>query len=410
MDNKQIVVIGGGAAGLLAAATAASRGHAVTLLEKNDRLGTKLLITGKGRCNITNSADVETLISNVVHNKEFLYSAFYTFDNNAVIQLIEKQNVPTKVERGGRVFPVSDKSADVVNALKRHAKRQGVEIKYNSVVKSIKAEDNKVSKVVLKDETSIPCDSVVVATGGKSYPGTGSTGDGYHFAKRLGHNIIPPKPALTPLEVKEDWVKDLQGLSLKNTELKLFKDGKLIFEDFGEMLFTHYGISGPMALSASGHIQDIKKGDFSIKIDLKPALDEKKLDERIQKDFQKYSRKIFANSLGELLPKKLIPVMIKLSEIPEDKPVNQISKEERQRLVHLLKGLVITPLSLRGFKEAIITAGGVDVKEVDPSTMESKIVQGLYFAGEVLDLDAYTGGFNLQIAFSTGYLAGINVK
>ncbi|WP_350343276.1 NAD(P)/FAD-dependent oxidoreductase [Proteinivorax tanatarense] len=409
MDKKQIVVIGGGAAGLLAAATAASRGHVVTLLEKNDRLGKKLLITGKGRCNITNSSDVENLISNVVHNKEFLYSAFYTFDNNAIIQLIEDQNVPTKIERGGRVFPVSDKSVDVVNALKRHAKKQGVKIKYDSTVKTVESKDYHVSQVVLENSQRFKCDSVIIATGGMSYPSTGSTGDGYFFARKLGHNIVTPKPALTPLEVKEGWVKELQGLSLKNTHLKLYKNDKLIFEDFGEMLFTHYGISGPMALSASGHIQDVSQGKFIIELDLKPALDEQKLDQRIQKDFQKYSRKIFGNSLGELLPKKMIPVIVNLSEIPEDKPVNQISKTERQRLVQLMKGLKITPTSLRGFKEAIITAGGINVKEVDPSTMESKKIKGLYFAGEVLDLDAYTGGYNLQIAFSTGFLAGLNV-
>lgn len=408
MDNKKVIVIGGGAAGLIAAATAGGRGLDVTIVEKNNRVGKKILITGKGRCNITNSADMETHIASVVHNREFLYSAFYTFDSYTVIQLFEKLGLETKTERGGRVFPLSDKSVDVVNALKKHIKNNNVDVRYESPVKSVLVKDGKVTGVQLEDGSKISCDSVIVATGGKSYPGTGSTGDGYRIAQELEHKIIPPKPALTPFVTKESWVKDLQGLALKNAELKLYKNDKLIFEDFGEMLFTHYGISGPMVLSASGHVTNIEKGGFKVVLDLKPALDEKTLDQRIQKDFEKYSRKIFSNSLDELLPKKMIPVIIELSKIPHDKPVNQISKAERTKLVELIKNLTVTPVALRGFEEAIVTAGGVDVKGIDPSTMESKKVKGLFFAGEVIDVDAYTGGFNLQIAFSTGYLAGSN--
>lgn len=406
MDNKKVIVVGGGAAGLIAAATAGGRGLDVTIIEKNSRVGKKILITGKGRCNITNSADMETHIANVVHNKEFLYSAFYTYDNNTVMELFDRLGTKTKIERGGRVFPESDKSVDVVNALKKHIKNNDVKVMYDSVVRSVITNNGQVQGIELEDGNNISCDSVIVATGGKSYPLTGSTGDGYKIAKKLGHNIVTPKPALTPLETKEQWVKELQGLSLKNTELRLYKGDKLVFEDFGEMLFTHYGITGPMALSASGHVVNIEKGGYRVVLDLKPALDEKTLDLRLQKDFEKYSRKIFSNSLDELLPKKMIPVIIKLSEIPPDKPVNQISKVERTKLVELLKNLTMTPTSLRDFDEAIVTAGGVDVKEIDPSTMESKKVNGLYFAGEVMDLDAYTGGYNLQIAFSTGYLAG----
>lgn len=406
MDNKKVVVVGGGAAGMIAAATAGGRGMDVTIVEKNNRLGKKILITGKGRCNITNSADMETHIGNVVHNREFLYSAFYTYDNYTVIQLFESLGLETKTERGGRVFPQSDKAVDVVNALKKHVKNNNVDILYESPVKSVTVKNGQIHGVKLENGNEITCDSVIIATGGRSYPGTGSTGDGYHIAKEAGHKIITPKPALTPLNIKENWVKELQGLSLKNTELRLYKGDKKVFEDFGEMLFTHYGISGPLVLSASGHVVGIEKGGYRVVLDLKPALDEKTLDLRIQKDFEKYSRKNFSNSLDELLPKKMIPVIIELSGIPSDKPVNQISKAERAKLVELLKNLTITPTSLRGFDEAIVTAGGVDVKEIDPSTMESKLVKGLYFAGEVMDLDAYTGGFNLQIAYSTGYLAG----
>lgn len=408
MDKKRVVVIGGGAAGMIAAATAGGRGLDVTIVEKNNRVGKKILITGKGRCNITNSADMETHIASVVHNREFLYSAFYSFDSYTVIQLFEKLGLETKTERGGRVFPVSDKAVDVVNALRKHLKNNNVKVIYESPVKGVVTNNAEVVGVKLEDGTKIHCDKVILATGGKSYPGTGSTGDGYSMAQELGHKIIPPKPALTPFVSKEQWVKDLQGLALKNTELKLYKNDKLVFEDFGEMLFTHYGISGPMVLSASGHAKNIEKGGYKIVLDLKPALDEKTLDQRIQKDFEKYSRKNFSNSLDDLLPKKMIPIIIELSKIPSDKPVNQISKAERTRLGEIMKNLTITPISLRGFEEAIVTAGGIDVKEIDPSTMESKLINGLFFAGEVMDLDAYTGGFNLQIAFSTGYLAGSN--
>ena len=404
----RIVVIGGGPAGLLAAATAAGRGHNVLLVEKNDMPGKKLRISGKGRCNLTNNADVEAMLVQVVKNPEFLYSALYTFDNQALMALMEEQGVPVKVERGGRVFPASDKAGDVVGALIRYAKHKGARLMCQSEARSIVTGQGRVRGVILADGRSLACDRVIVATGGKSYPATGSSGDGYRMACQLGHNIIAPVPALTPVEVKEPWVQDLQGLALKNTHLTVYCEGKPIFEDFGEMLFTHYGLSGPMILSASTHMHDVGHRAYSISLDLKPALDEKVLDERVQRDLAKFSRRHFANALGDLLPQKLIAVVVELSGIAPDKPVHQIRRSERLGLVALLKGLTLTPIALRGFKEAIITGGGVDVLEVNPSTMESRKCRGLFFAGEVLDVHAYTGGFNLQIAFSTGYLAGLN--
>lgn len=409
--NNNVIVIGAGAAGLMAAAKAAEKGKNVLLLEKNDRVGKKLLISGKGRCNITNSTDIEGLISNIPGNGNFLYSAFYTFSNEDMIALLNSEGLETKVERGGRVFPVSDSAKDVVKVLQRYAQKKGAKIRLNSHVTEIIKEDGSVKGVRLKDGSILEASSVILATGGLSYPGTGSTGDGYVMAKKLGHNIVPLKPSLVPLIVKEKWVTQLQGLSLKNIEITITdKKGKRIYKDFGEMLFTHFGVSGPTILSASRHILSYDYKNVWLSIDLKPALDEETLDARIQRDFEKFTRKQFKNSLDELLPQKLIPVIIMLSGIPEDKPVNQITKAERRALVKLLKNLSMEIDGSRPISEAIVTAGGVSTDEINPSTMESKLVKGLYFAGEVIDLDGYTGGFNLTIAFSTGYLAGISCQ
>ncbi|WP_027621519.1 NAD(P)/FAD-dependent oxidoreductase [Acetivibrio clariflavus] len=405
--GKKVVVVGGGPAGILAAGKAAERGKDVILLEKNDRLGKKILISGKGRCNITNNTDIEGLIENIPGNGNFLYSAFYTFSNTDLLEFLHRYGLETKVERGGRVFPVSDRAKDVVDTLMKYLKDTGVKILYNSPVSDIIAENGAVSGVMLKDRQKINCDSVILATGGASYKGTGSTGDGYKMAKKLGHNIVTLRPSLVPLVVSEKWVGELQGLSLKNVSITLINEkGKKVYSDFGEMLFTHYGVSGPIILSASRHILDYDFKGITLIIDLKPALTEEKLDERIQRDFEKFSRKQFKNALDELLPKKLIPVVIRLSEIPPDKFVNQITKEERRNLVRILKKFTLTINGSRPIDEAIVTAGGVSTNEINPSTMESKLIKGLYFAGEIIDVDAYTGGFNLTIAFSTGYLAG----
>ncbi|MEJ8554931.1 BaiN/RdsA family NAD(P)/FAD-dependent oxidoreductase [Tepidibacter sp. Z1-5] len=408
MIDKKVVVIGGGAAGMIAAAIAGDRGLDVTLIEKNRVMGKKLLITGKGRCNITNDCDVEELIENVTVNGKFLYSAFYTFTNMDVIDLFNKLGVKTKVERGNRVFPVSDKSSDVVEALKKYMKQNNVKVLKGEVDK-VESNDGCIKNIVLKDGKSIMCDSVIVATGGASYPQTGSTGDGYKFARQNGHNINKIKPSLVPLETKEKWVKNLQGLTLRNISIKVLnKNNKKVYEDFGELNFNSYGISGPVVLSASCYIKDIDKNDYKVIIDLKPALSDEKLDNRIQRDFDKYSIKNFEEALKDLLPQKMIPTIIELTEIDPKKIVNQISKEERKKLIDTLKNMTLNIKNYRSIKDAIVTSGGVKVNEINPSTMESKLIKGLYFAGEVIDVDAYTGGFNLQIAFSTGYLAGIN--
>lgn len=394
---------------MMAASTAADNGAEVILLEKQHRLGRKLLITGKGRCNITNDCDVEELIENVPTNGKFLYSAFYTFTNYDAINMFNSLGLSTKTERGKRVFPESDKALDVVKALEKQVKDKKVKVILNAKVNKIVAKDNTVEKVIYNNTEVIKCDSVILATGGMSYPLTGSTGDGYKFAKSLGHTIISPKPSLIGIEVQEDFVKDLEKLSLRNVEITVFDSkNKKIYDDFGELEFTKYGLDGPIIKSASCRMKDTSKENYKIVLDLKPALDEEKLDKRIIKDFTKYTNKNFENSLDDLLPKKLIPVIIELSEIPKHMKVNQISKKQRLNLVHLLKNLTFTVRRYRPIEEAIVTSGGIKVSEINASTMESKIVKNLFFAGEVIDVDAYTGGFNLQIAYSTAYLAGIN--
>ena len=403
---KRLVIIGGGPAGMMAGGTAGSRGLEVLLIEKNRTLGKKLLLTGKGRCNFTNDTDLQGLIDNIPVNGRFLYSAFSKFSNRDLIRFFNDLGVRTKVERGGRVFPESDRAEDILKALERYIRDNNVRVIHGEVKRVLK-EDNRVLGVILSDGRFIASDSVIIATGGLSYPLTGSTGDGYRFARELGHSIVPPKPSLVPLEIEEPWVSDLQGLTLKNVSIKVFDQfGKEVYTDLGEMLFTHFGISGPIVLSASSHMRDIDKNRYRIVIDLKPGLTEEALDRRVQRDFEKYSRRYFINSLGELLPRSLIPVVVELSGIPRDKYVNQISREERRILVKLLKGLNLTVSRFRPIEEAIVTSGGVNVSEINPSTMESKLVKGLFFAGEVIDVDGYTGGFNLQIAFSTGYVAG----
>jgi len=405
--SRRVIVIGAGAAGMMAAGRAAERGLKTILIDRNKKPGRKLAITGKGRCNITNSADIQSIIDNTPGNGNFLYSALYNFSNEDIINFFNRNGVPTKIERGGRVFPLSDRAEDVVECLFAYVNKNNAEVMFNTRVKKINVSDGQVTGITTESGRQIECSSVVLATGGCSYPGTGSTGDGYEMAKEVGHSITQLKPSLIPLIVKEEWVKELQGLTLKNVKITLYnKRKKKIYDDFGEMLFTHFGVSGPLILSASRHVLDYGYKDVELVIDLKPALTEEKLDERVQRDFHNFSNKQFKNALNNLLPKKLIPVIVKLSGIQPDKPVNQITKEERRNLVNCLKKLSLNIIGSRPLNEAIVTAGGVSVDEINPSTMESKIVKGLYFAGEIIDVDAYTGGFNLTIAFSTGYLAG----
>lgn len=405
---SKVIVVGGGAAGMMACHAAAMCGHQVTLLEKNEKLGKKIYITGKGRCNLTNASDMEGLFANVMSNRKFLYSAFYTFDNNQVIDLFEMNGMATKTERGNRVFPVSDHSSDVISTMAKVLKNDNVEVKLNTTVQGLIIKENKACGVIVNGK-EISADNVIMCTGGLSYPSTGSTGDGYEFAKKAGHRITDCTPSLVPFNIREEWVKDLQGLSLKNSAVTIYDEKKKLYSDFGEMLFTHFGVSGPMILSASGNI---KAAEFAkplkLVIDLKPAMTEEQLDKRILRDFDENKNKQFRNSVSKLLPSKLIPIIIDLSGIDPDKKVNEISKEERNHFVHLLKNLTMTINGLRGWNEAIITKGGINVKDVNPSTMESKLVRNLFFAGEVLDLDAMTGGYNLQIAWSTGYLAGLS--
>ena len=406
---KRVVVIGGGPAGMMAAATAADRGLEVILLEKQHRLGRKLLITGKGRCNITNDCDVEELIENVPTNGKFLYSAFYTFTNYDAIEMFNSLGLKTKTERGKRVFPESDKALDVVKALEKMIRQKNVKVILNAKVNRVVANNNKIEKVIYNHDEEIKCDSVIIATGGMSYPLTGSTGDGYKFAQVLGHSIVAPKPSLIGIEVQESYVKDLEKLALRNVSIKVMNSkNKKVYDDFGELEFTKYGLDGPIIKSASCRMKDTSKENYKIILDLKPALDEEKLDKRLLKDFTKYTNKNFENALDDLLPKKLIPIIIDLSGIPRHLKVNQISKAQRLNLVHLLKNMIFTVKRYRPIEEAIVTSGGIKVSEINSSTMESKVVENLFFAGEVIDVDAYTGGFNLQIAYSTAYLAGIN--
>lgn len=407
----KVIVIGAGAAGLMASGVAAENGKEVILIEKNDKPARKVMITGKGRCNVTNNCNlINDLISNVPTNGRFLYSAFSRFMPSDTIDFFDNMGVPLKVERGERVFPESDKASDIVDALNKFSQNVGVK-RIKGTVKKLLIENAVIKGVVLDDESEICADRVIVATGGASYPLTGSTGDGYRFAEQAGHTVTEIKPSLVPLVCHEGFCMDLQGLSLRNVEITVFdtETYKEVYKDFGEMLFTHFGVSGPLILSASSHMKEMRERKYEIHIDLKPALSYEQLDKRIQRDFLENSNKNFINALDALLPKKLVPVVVRLSGIKPSIKVNQITKEMRAKLVNILKDMKVTVLKFRPIEEAIITSGGVSVKEIDPKTMESKLCKGLYFAGEVIDVDAYTGGFNLQIAFSTGRLAGENV-
>lgn len=406
---SKVLVIGGGAAGMFAAIFAAYNGNEVHLFEKNEKLGKKIYITGKGRCNITNASDMETLFQSVVTNSKFLYSSFYGYTNQDTIDFFERIGVKTKIERGNRVFPVSDHSSDVIAGLTRELRNLGVEIHlYSEVVKVVGKE--KFEYIELKNGQKVKGDACIVATGGFSYQTTGSTGDGYRFAKALGHEVTDILPALVPLVIKEDYVKELQGLSLRNVKATVLDGKKKLYEDFGEMLFTHFGVSGPLMLSASSYIASkVKTKELKLIIDLKPALTFEQLDQRVLRDFDENINKQFKNAVQKLFPTKLIPVILAVCNIDPDKKVNLITKEERHQFVTLIKNFTFTIQGLRDFNEAIITKGGIRVKEINPTTMESKLVQNLYFVGEVLDLDALTGGFNLQIAWSTGYAAGSSI-
>ena len=408
---SKVVVVGAGSAGMNAALYAAKNGHKVILIDKNEKLGKKIYITGKGRCNLTNASDMEVIFDNIMSNKKFLYSALYSYDNYRVIDFFEENGMKTKIERGNRVFPVSDHSSDVISTFKKVLKKEGVEILLNTEFKKLIIEDDTVKGVLLVDNTAIMADNVIMATGGLSYPSTGSTGDGIRAAKECGHKTVKCTPALVPFNTKEGWVLALQGLSLKNVSITIYKEKKKLYEDFGEMLFTHFGVSGPMILSASANIKPAMfEDELKMYIDLKPAITQEQLDKRILREFEENKNKAFKNSLNKLLPAKMVPVIIDLSDIDPEKKVNEISKEERNRLVNLFKKLPLTITGLRGWNEAIITKGGVNVKDVNPSTMESKIINRLYFCGEMLDVYALTGGYNLQIAWSTGYLAGVSVE
>jgi len=406
---SKVLVVGGGAAGMFAAIFAAYNGNEVHIYEKNEKLGKKLYITGKGRCNITNASDMDTLFASVVTNSKFLYSSFYGYTNQDVIDFFERIGVATKIERGNRVFPVSDHSSDVIAGLTRELHQLGVEIHLHTSVKKIVGKE-RFEHLELYDGSKVEGDACIVATGGFSYQTTGSTGDGYRFARELGHEVTEIMPSLVPLEIKEWYAKELQGLSLRNVQATVMDGKKKLYDDFGEMLFTHYGVSGPLMLSASSYIgKKLQEKELRLVIDLKPALSVEQLDQRVLRDFDENMNKQFKNAIGKLFPAKLIPIMLELSGIDPDKKVNLISKEERQHFVWLIKNFEMTIKGLRDFNEAIITKGGVKVKEINPTTMESKLVQGLYFVGEVLDLDALTGGFNLQIAWSTAYACGNSI-
>jgi len=408
---KTVVVIGAGPAGTMAAIQAATKGFQVILIEKNEKIGKKLFITGKGRCNLTNACETEDFFQNVITNPKFLYSSIYAFPSDSVMDFFEKRKCHLKIERGNRVFPKSDHSSDVIKVLKDELLLLNVKTLYNTEVTSINVKDNKVTSVELKNNKKIDADAVIMATGGKSYPSTGSDGSALQLAEKIGHKIIKCKPALVPIRMKGTICKLLQGLSLKNVELCVKEDDMTVYEGFGEMLFTHFGMSGPLILSASSYLsKNTFEKKITIEIDLKPALSFEQLDKRLMREFDENKNKQFKNCLDSLFPAKLIPIMIERSKIIEDKKVTEITKEERQDFVNLIKKIVFTVDSLCGFEDAIITQGGVCCKEINPSTMESKLVKGVYFAGEVLDVDAMTGGFNLQIAWATGFLAGISIE
>ena len=407
---SKVIIIGGGAAGMMAAIFAARSGHEVHIFEKNEKLGKKIYITGKGRCNLTNACDMETLLASMNSNYQFMYSSFYSFTNEQTMEFFEKCQVPLKVERGGRVFPVSDHASDVIGGLTRELAALGVLVHLNTAVMELLIEQGCCRGVLLQNRQKVMGDACIVTTGGISYPTTGSTGDGYRFAQMAGHKVTELLPGLVPMTVKEGYVRELQGLSLRNVNVRVFDGSKKLYEEFGEMLFTHYGVSGPCILSASSVIgRQLKERELTLQIDLKPALTFEQLDQRVLRDFSEGSNRQFKNAADKLFPAKLRPVMVELSQIDPGKQVNAVTREERHQFVRLIKEFSMTLTGLRDYKEAIITRGGVDVKEIDPGTMASKLAKGLYFAGEVLDLDALTGGFNLQIAWSTAYLAGNSI-
>lgn len=406
--STELVVIGGGAAGMMCSAAAAERGLDVILLEPNKLLGRKVRITGKGRCNVTNNCDIKQFLQNVPANGKFLYSALNRLSPTDTMALFESLGLPLKTERGNRVFPVSDKSFDVVEALQRYMKSGGVRLVHARAL-HIKTEDGAVCGVIT-DGGEISCRAAVICTGGLSYPLTGSTGDGYRMAQELGHSVSPCRPSLVPLESDDEYCAEMQGFSLKNVTLSAYEDDKLIYKELGEMLFTHFGVSGPLVLSASSHMRNFGSANYRLEIDLKPALDEKKLDARLLRDFEKYQNRDFQNALGDIAGRTMIPVLIKLSGIPPETKVNSITREQRHALLKLLKAFPVSVSGPRPIDEAIVTSGGVCLKEINPRTMESKLISGLHFAGEVLDIDAYTGGFNLQIAWSTGYTAANSIS
>ena len=409
IETTDLVVVGGGAAGLMLAATASARGLNVTVLDPNQKLGRKLRITGKGRCNLTNNCDVKTVLANMPGDGRFLYSALSRFSPSDVMTWFEERGLPLKTERGNRVFPVSDRAHDIADALANALTDAGVQILHTKA-KKILTRDGAVSGVVTESET-IECEAAVVCTGGLSYPATGSTGDGLRFAKALGHSVTEPRASLVPLESNDPWCPELQGFSLRNVTLTAYDEtNKTLYSELGEMLFTHFGVSGPLVLSASAHLRDFANHQYRLEIDLKPGLDDKKLDARVLRDFEKYANREFKNALFDLAGRTMVPVLVRLSGIPEDQKVNTITREQRHALVTLLKHFPVSVSGARPIAEAIVTAGGVNLKEINPRTMESKLTHGLYFAGEVLDLDAYTGGFNLQIAWSTGYTAGLALQ
>lgn len=406
-EYTDLVVIGGGAAGMMCAYTAAERGLSVTLLDPNNQLGRKVRITGKGRCNVTNNCDIKTFMANIPGDARFLYSALNRLSPADTMDFFENHGLPLKTERGNRVFPVSDNANDVAGLMTTLCRRSGVKV-IQTTAKDISVEDGCVTGVKTQQGT-IPCRAAAVCTGGLSYPLTGSKGDGLRFAKSFGHTIIPTRPSLVPLESDDEYCAQMQGFSLKNVCLHAYENDKLIYKELGEMLFTHFGVSGPLVLSASSHMRKMGQAKYRLEIDLKPGLDEKKLDARLLKDFQKYSNREFRNALGDLAGRAMIPVLVELSEIPPETKVNSITHEQRMKLLSLFKAFPVSISGTRPINEAIVTSGGVSTREINPRTMESKLVSGLYFAGEVLDLDAYTGGFNLQIAWSTGFVAGNSI-